>query len=242
MAIINKKNKQLLSHAGLDVFGLGRSLPDDFSFESPCGVQFAQIMPETQMGAFSYIVSGYLFGVQIGRYCSIAEDVQIGRQNHPLTWLTTSPFFYENNKDIVNVERDACLIKERMQYTEPPTRLRCSMIGNDVWIGHGAIINAGVSLGNGVIVAAGSVVTKNAPAYSIVGGNPAQVIRYRFAADIIAKLEWLQWWRYSPVQIKGIPMNDVQVAICELGQLAASEEPYKVEWQTIKQVLAQQES
>lgn len=238
MAIINKENKQLLSRAGLDVFGLGRSLPDDLSFESPCGVQFAQIMPETQMGAFSYIVSGYLFGVQIGRYCSIAENVQIGRQNHPLTWLSTSPFLYENNNEIINVEQDACLIKERIQYTEPPTKLQRSTIGNDVWIGHGAIINAGVSLGNGVIVAAGSVVTRNAPAYTIVGGNPAKIIRYRFSAAIIAKLEALQWWRFSPAQIKGIAINNVQEAICKIEELETTVVPYEVETKTVQQVLA----
>ena len=238
MAIINNETKQKLSLAGLGVIGGGRSLSDDFCFESPSAVQFAQIMPETKLGAFSYVVSGYLFGVEIGRYCSIAENVQIGRQNHPLNWLSTSPFLYEDNTDIITVEDDSCLIKERMQYTEPPTKLKHSKIGNDVWIGHGAIINAGVSLGNGVIVAAGSVVTKNAPAYTIVGGNPAHIIRYRFSVAIIAKLESLQWWRYSPAQIKGIPINEVAEAMGRIESLAATEEPYEVEMKTIQQVLA----
>lgn len=238
MAIINKESRQRLSQAGLEVLGAARSLPGDFCFESPSSVQFAQVMPETQMGAFSYIVSGYLFGVEIGRYCSIAENVQIGRQNHPLTWLSTSPFLYENNKDIIKVEDDSCLIKERQQYAEPPTKLRRSKIGNDVWIGHGAVINAGVSLGNGVIVAAGAVVTRNAPAYTIVGGNPAHIIRHRFSAAVIAKLEAIQWWRFSPAQIQGIPINDIHEAISRIEVLAGTEAPYETEMKTVKQVLA----
>lgn len=242
MALIKKEGRQKLREAGLGITGVRRSLPNDLSFEAPSAVQFTQVLPETQIGAFSYIVSGYLFGVEIGRYCSIAENVQIGRQNHPLTWLSTSPFLYENNTDIIDVKDDSCLIKEQMQYAEPPTKLQRSIIGNDVWIGHGAVINAGVSLGNGVAVAAGSVVTRNAPAYTIVGGNPAKIIRYRFSEAIIAKLETLQWWRFSPAQIKGIPINDVQEAISRIEQLAATEAPYEIEMKTVQQVLTGNES
>jgi acetyltransferase-like isoleucine patch superfamily enzyme len=76
------------------------------------------------------------------------------------------------------------------------------IIGNDVWVGAGAIILSGVSIGDGAIVAAGAVVTKDVPAYSIVGGNPARLIRFRFSEDQIAKLLSIGWWNWSEEKIR----------------------------------------
>jgi acetyltransferase-like isoleucine patch superfamily enzyme len=76
------------------------------------------------------------------------------------------------------------------------------VIGNDVWVGAGAIILSGVSIGDGAIVAAGAVVTKDVPPYAIVGGNPAKLIRYRFSEDQIAKLLSISWWNWSEDKIK----------------------------------------
>lgn len=67
-------------------------------------------------------------------------------------------------------------------------------IGNDVWIGDSAIILSGVTVGNGAVIGAGSIVTHNVPAYCIVAGNPAKPIRYRFDANTIADLEKISWW------------------------------------------------
>lgn len=75
-------------------------------------------------------------------------------------------------------------------------------IGNDVWIGGRAIISRGVTIGDGAIIASGSIVTKDVEPYSIVGGVPAKVIRYRFTDQQIEKLEELQWWDYGPDILK----------------------------------------
>ncbi|WP_352792424.1 CatB-related O-acetyltransferase [Mesorhizobium sp. M0771] len=75
-------------------------------------------------------------------------------------------------------------------------------VGNDVWIGHGAIILPGVSIGDGAIVGAGSVVTKDVPPYAIVAGNAARLIRYRFAEDVIAKMLSIRWWEWSDEKVK----------------------------------------
>ena len=75
------------------------------------------------------------------------------------------------------------------------------MIGNDVWIGYDALIMPGVNVGNGAIIAARSVVTGDVPAYAIVGGNPAKVIRYRFDDDTITRLNNLAWWNWPTEQI-----------------------------------------
>jgi virginiamycin A acetyltransferase len=95
-----------------------------------------------------------------------------------------------NNKNLF----DGQLKKER---TVKPVS-----IGNDVWIGHGAIILPGVSIGNGVVVGAGSVVTKNVEDFEIVAGNPAKLIRKKFDDEIIALLTQWQWWNMSPDELE----------------------------------------
>ena len=76
------------------------------------------------------------------------------------------------------------------------------VIGNDVWIGYEAVIMAGVHIGNGAIIAARAVVTKDVPPYTIVGGVPARPIRKRFDEEVIRKLETLKWWNWSPDKIR----------------------------------------
>ena len=71
------------------------------------------------------------------------------------------------------------------------------IIGNDVWIAAKSIVFQGVKIGNGAVIGAGSVVTKDVPDYAIVAGNPARIIRYRFTPDIIAYLNETKWWNYT---------------------------------------------
>lgn len=125
--------------------------------------------------------------VRVGSFCSIARNVSIQTFNHNHKKITTSfigqNFFgekWENEKvggDVVNIE-------------------------NDVWIGAHAVILAGVTIGNGAIVAANSVVTKDVPSYAIVTGTPAKVIGYRFSEDIIEKLLDLKWWNWNDEKIQ----------------------------------------
>ncbi|WP_433773043.1 CatB-related O-acetyltransferase [Bacillus wiedmannii] len=109
----------------------------------------------------------------IGDFVSIANDViiQLGG-NHDLDKVSTFPF-----RTILNMD------KEDIAWSKGPVE-----IADDVWIGSRALILSGVHIGQGAIVAAGSVVTKNVPPYSIVGGNPARVIKYRFSNEIITQL------------------------------------------------------
>ncbi len=230
MVLIDNKI-EILQQAGLELFGADRVIADDFRFEPPCSIKFTTVEHACTMGAFSYIVSGFLCGVTIGRYCSIGENVQIGRQNHPTNWLSTSPFLYLNNHDIIDVGTafSSQMMKVPPALKEPPTHLRITTIKNDVWIGQSAMLNAGVTIGNGAIIAAGSVVTKDVPAYAIVGGNPAQLIRYRCSEQQRRQLEELAWWQFSPEQIKGVAINDIDMSIADLIELKEIAQPYKSE-------------
>jgi len=89
-------------------------------------------------------------------------------------------------------------------------------IGNDVWIGAKSIILNGVKIGNGVIIAAGSVVTKDIPSYTIVGGVPAKIIKKRFDDKIISELIKLEWWNLEPEKLSGINFDNINLAINEI--------------------------
>lgn len=128
------------------------------------------------------------YKLEIGKFCSIAGNVQIILDgNHRSDWVSMYPFY---------------LIQGVTQREGHPLGKGDMKIGHDVWIGRGAIILPGVSIGNGAVVGAGSVVTKNVEAYSITAGNPARHIRYRFTYEQIEKLEKIQWWNWDIDKIK----------------------------------------
>lgn len=125
--------------------------------------------------------------VSIGRYCSFAGNVRYFGGNHPMNFVSMSPFFY-NKKwggfDVKDIERGTL------------------EIGNDVWIGYNVIItNKCKKIGNGAVIGAGTILTKDVPAYSIVVGNPGKVIRYRFDNDTIKIIEESKWWELEPKEL-----------------------------------------
>ena len=119
----------------------------------------------------------------IGSFCSIANNVKIGGGKHPIDWVSTSPVFYKG--------RDS--VRKKFSKHERDNVIK-THIGNDVWIGEGCIIKQGIKIGNGSVIGMGSVVTKDVEPYSIVGGVPARVLRFRFSNDLISKLMKSEWW------------------------------------------------
>jgi virginiamycin A acetyltransferase len=122
----------------------------------------------------------------IGKYCSIAAEVRfiMNGGNHPTNWLTTFPF------PVFGAGWEAAMPASW------PTK-GDTTVGHDVWIGYGAVIMPGVSIGNGAIIATASVVTRDVPAYAIVGGNPGAILKYRFNERTIERLEQLKWWEWD---------------------------------------------
>lgn len=90
-----------------------------------------------------------------------------------------------------------------------------TVIGNDAWIGQDATIMRGLQIGDGAVIAASAVVTKDVPPYAIVGGNPARIIRYRFDPGIIQELLAIKWWRYDYTALNTINLSDIRESLKE---------------------------
>ena len=148
----------------------------------------------------------------IGKFCAIATGVKfiMNGANHNMSSFTTYPF------GIFGAGWQAGL----PGITDLPNK-GDTIIGNDVWIGYESIVMPGVRIGDGAIVAAKSVVTKDVPPYTIVGGNPAKAIKQRFDDQVVAKLLSIKWWDWPAEKItSNIPLlvgNDI-------GKLQALEE------------------
>ncbi len=165
--------------------------------------------PNISVGVFSYY-SGYHHGhsfehcvryldrkrkdvdkLIIGKYCSIGSGavfMMAGNQGHRTDWISTFPFYYQAN--IFKTSKN------------PYKKVGDTIVGHDVWIGSEAMIMAGVTIGTGAVIAARAVVTKDVEPYAIVGGNPAEFIKYRFSKKEIEKLLKEEWWNCSEEQVK----------------------------------------
>lgn len=137
--------------------------------------------------------------LKIGKFCSIANNITIylGR-NHRTDWITTYPFGH-THIDVFN----------KFDGKGHPSTNGDVIIGNDVWIASHVTIMSGIKIGDGAVIAAYSHVIKDVDSYSIVGGNPAKLIKYRFSDDIIKKLLELKWWDFDDNII-----NDISPILC----------------------------
>lgn len=160
-------------------------------FESPINLM-SPISEETDIGAYTYMgPGGEVAGASVGRFCSIAPRVIIGPFEHPTDWISSHPFQFGRSRKFKFWEETREFSFQKHSLMPAPC------IGNDVWIGDGAVIRRGVKVGDGAVIAANAVVTKDVPAYGIVGGVPAKLIRFRFDAATIAKLEATPWWNFK---------------------------------------------
>ena len=161
---------------------------------SPLATVYLQSrISNVSIGNYSYIGRGsILHNTTIGKYCSISDFCVIGLPGHELNTISSSPLFSR----VHNGTKSSWVKKDIPQV---PVSVK---IGNDVWIGYRAIIPVNVTIGDGAVIAAGAVVTKDVPPYAIVGGVPAKVIKYRFSPEVIERLLELRYWELPDEEVK----------------------------------------
>ena len=150
---------------------------------------------DVKIGKYSYYKRGTkLMNCDIGRFCHIGDNCAIGLFGHDTSQVTTYPLKYHFDNSVVDVGQDSTADNVR--------KSRQTIIKNDVYIGESVTIFAGVTVGNGAVIGARAVVTKDVPDYAVVAGVPSQIVKMRFSDKIVDDLLDIQWWQWSDDKIK----------------------------------------
>ena len=152
------------------------------------------------LGRCSYIGENSIIDGKVGRYCSIASEVKTVHGKHPTSFASTSPVFYSNSARQTGMTYVSKTIVDEHVFAD--NKEHTIVIGNDVWIGYRATILAGITIGDGAIIGAGALVTRDIPPYAIAVGVPAKVIRYRFSEEDVQFFLDFKWWNQSEQWIK----------------------------------------
>ena len=183
------------------------------------------------LGAYSYARSHFGDVARIGRYCSIGAGVEVMGDAHPVGWLSASPAFYRR-KRAAHWGSARTVFADFNPYGPPVD------IGDDVWIGDGALLAHGVRLGTGCVVAARAVVTRDVPPYAIVGGTPARIIRYRFDDATIERLLAARWWDWPLAAWDNTDPRDIPAILGRAAELAQTAPPMPERRMTLAEALA----
>jgi acetyltransferase-like isoleucine patch superfamily enzyme len=178
--------KYLLSH---QLEGFSASMlsyaSSDVKFSDHVCLHGATMLSNASVGRYTYFYDSKAGNISIGAFCSVGPGTRLGGMGtHPVTQISTHPAFFSTRRQCGATFAD----KDYFSEYRPTT------IGNDVWIGANATILDRVNIGDGAIVGAGALVTRDVPPYALVGGVSAHVIRYRFGPDEIALLLKTKWW------------------------------------------------
>jgi len=189
-AILHKNTRATKSHIGKWTTVGDNSIIGYSDIGDYVAINRGNLISASRIGLATY--TGHnttIKNTQIGKFCCLSWNLSLGGKNHNYRAVTSYPEYHFNR--IINGRSEIII-----------SNLPDTVIGNDVWIGSNANVLRGVVVGDGAVIGASAIVTRNVPPYAIVAGNPARIIKYRFDDNIICELLELKWWDFDLKDIK----------------------------------------
>lgn len=204
-------------------------------FERPA-YPFGHRLKNCALGAFCFFNAAgrtSAYRVQFGRYSQIGESSIIGPPEHPQTGFSNHPFAFTRPALMPSIYRLPDFAALAPEDSDAPsyvdTARNDTVLGHEVYLGAGSFVKRGVTIGDGALVGARSVVTRDIPPYAIAVGSPARIVRLRFAEPLVERLLKLQWWRYDLAPFKHtLDFMQLEATLEKLEQLLADQQLQKL--------------
>jgi acetyltransferase-like isoleucine patch superfamily enzyme len=231
MVVWHRENDPMSATDRLGLLGPTHNIQGELEFEGPVATSGLTLYGKCRIGRFTYFnYDCEISDTDFGRYCSVGQRSIINPGEHPTNWLSTHPFVGDPSGVSCGMAGEpayAAIAGAALSAPRPTERVT---IGHDVWLGANTVLLSGVSIGDGAVIAAGAVVSRDVAPFAIVGGVPAQVLRYRFPADMIRRLGELRWWDYDLGAVRdAIDYSDLERAAAMLEAMKARGELQRVE-------------
>lgn len=197
-------------------------------FERPAFV-FGHRLKECTVGAFAYLnANGHssLYRCRLGRYAQLGESCIVGPPEHPTDWFSSHPFAYTRPTHMPNMYRLPDFARLAPEASDRPSYAESvpndTVLGHEAYLGAGSYVKRGITIGDGAMIGACSVVTRDIPPYAIAVGSPARVLRLRFAEKIVERFLKLEWWRYDLAPFKNaVDFSQVEATLAFFEQKKA---------------------
>jgi acetyltransferase-like isoleucine patch superfamily enzyme len=186
------------------LIGPTHGIRGELEYEEPVATSGLRLYGKCRIGRFTYFnYDCEITDANLGRYCSVGQRCLINPGEHPTDWLSTHPFVGDASGVSCGMAGEPAYAAIAGAALSAPRPTKRVTIGHDVWLGANTVVLSGVSIGDGAVIAAGAVVSRNVAPFAVVGGVPARVLRYRFPADMIKRLGQLRWWDYDLGAVRG---------------------------------------
>ena len=209
---MSARESRIVDDAALQRLGLQISgdpgIRGELRYENPAWI-FGHRLKNCSVGAFTFFNAAGLtsaYRVQFGRYSQIGESSVIGPPEHPYDWFSNHPFAFTRPSLLPSMYVMPEFVRLAPEESDAPSFAEetpnDTIIGHEAYVGVGCFVKRGIRIGDGAVVGARSVVTRDIPPYAIAVGSPARVVRLRFEDRIVERFLALEWWRYDLAPFK----------------------------------------